>query len=290
MRLFFTILFLLTCSCFTHAQIPDSAKVKDSVPVLTHQTQVTVVQKLDKLIGENKYLNTKSTPVALLEIPKKRIGGNTVFYILAGLFLFFGIIKSVFEKYFSTLFRVFFNSSLRQSQLTDQLMQSTVPALFFNILFICTAGFYTYLLLQKNFALSSGFSWWLLFGSVAAFIFIYSAKFIGIKLLSWVTGYSNEGNIYIFIVFLVNKIIGICLLPFIAVLAFSDRSLVKFVMPVSLVFIGILLLFRFLRSYGLLENRLKVNRFHFLLYIFSFEILPIIIIYKAITFFVLKNG
>lgn len=291
MRILFTILLLIFCSCFSNAQPTDSTAIKDSSAVTVPNTQrIAVLEKLNNILKENKFLNTQSAPVALYEKPRKPLNEHTVFYILAGIFLFFGIIKSLFQKYYSTMFRVFFNSSLRQNQLTDQLMQSTVPALFFNILFVCTAALFTYFLLQKNMVIQNKFNWMLFLGCMTAFIAMYSLKFAGIKTLSWVTGYNNEGNIYVFIVFLVNKIIGICLLPFIAMLAFSDAWLVKIVLPVSLILIGILLLFRFMRSYGLLENRLKVNRFHFLLYVFSFEILPIIIIYKAVGFFVLKNG
>jgi len=161
LRILFTILLLIFCSCFSNAQPTDSTAIKDSSAVTVPNTQrIAVLEKLNNILKENKFLNTQSAPVALYntqsapvalyEKPRKPLNEHTVFYILAGIFLFFGIIKSLFEKYYSTMFRVFFNSSLRQNQLTDQLMQSTVPALFFNILFVCTAALFTYFLLQKN--------------------------------------------------------------------------------------------------------------------------------------------
>ncbi|MFT3979858.1 MAG: DUF4271 domain-containing protein [Ferruginibacter sp.] len=294
MKTLFSVIILLFCTAAVLGQVKDSVPpaVKDSA-VISQPPQPAlpvVLQRLQAVLDGNKYLNISSTPVALHSQPHTPVNKNIVFYALAAILLFFGIIKTFFEKYFSTLFRVFFNTSLRQSQLTDQLMQAKIPSLFFNLLFVFSVGFYAYFLLPQSYVHTPGFNWLLLAGCIAVFLIVYAAKYVGIKLLAWITGYRSEGDIYIFIVFLVNKIIGICLLPVIAVLAFSDPSLLKIVIPVSLVFVSILLLFRFMRSYGLLESRLKVNRFHFLLYIFSFEVLPVMVIYKAVSFFILKNG
>lgn len=272
------------------AQVADTSRARAADTTLAGNAIPVVIQKLQTLLQANQYLNSKGMPTALKEQPRHPTNKNAVFYLLAGILLFFGIIKTVFDKYFSTLFRVFFNSSLRQSQLTDQLMQATVPSMFFNLLFVVVAGSYAYFLLPGSFVEKSGMHWIILLTCMAVFLLLYGGKYIAIKLLGWVTGYKAESDIYIFIVFLVNKIIAICLLPVLAVLAFSDTALAKLVVTVSLVFIGLLLLFRFMRSYGLLASRMKVNRFHFLLYVFSFEILPVIIIYKAISFFILKNG
>lgn len=276
---------------------PTADTLPSAVPVQQPATQggktvSPVLQKMDSLLGQNRFLNSKGTPVSVYQNRRQPIGhSSNTFYLLAGLLLFFGIIKTVFDKYFTTLFRVFFNSSLRQGQLTDQLIQAKLPSLFFNLLFVFSAGMYVYFLLRNHFMqLGQSVNWWLLLFSIAAFVAVYSIKFVGIKVLSAVTGFKTEGETYIFIVFLVNKIIGILLLPVLAVLAFSDAVLVKGMLPVSMVIIGLLLLFRFIRSYSLLQSRLRVNAFHFMLYIFSFEVLPVIVIYKAMAFFVLKNG
>src|SRR6218665_576106 len=116
----------------SHAVATDSIQAERAMPV--------VFQKLQSLLAANHYLNSKGTPAALPEQPRHPANKNAVFYLLAGILLFFGILKTVFDKYFSTLFRVFFNSSLRQSQLTDQLMQAGVPSMFFNLLFVMVAG------------------------------------------------------------------------------------------------------------------------------------------------------
>jgi hypothetical protein len=63
-------------------------------------------------------------------------------------------------------------------------------------------------------------------------------------------------------------------MPFIIVIAFSVPSIAKPAVLISLFLIGLMLLLRFARSYGLLQSRLKVSRIHFLLYIIGIEIIP----------------
>jgi hypothetical protein len=72
-------------------------------------------------------------------------------------------------------------------------------------------------------------------------------------------------------------------------LAFSAATIVKVIIVISFIIICMMLLLRFIRSYGLLQHKLKINRFHFILYIFSFELLPLALIYKAVELFITKK-
>ena len=74
------------------------------------------------LLDSNIFLRNKRVARAL-PVQLKKNGNGIFFYIMAGLLLFLGIMKTVYSRYFTTLFRVFFNTSLRQTQLTDQLEQ-----------------------------------------------------------------------------------------------------------------------------------------------------------------------
>ena len=269
------------------AQIADTAKA--SADTIAAKPLVTELTPLQQILKENIYLNTRTTSVSLAEKPKKAANENAVFYILAGLIFLFGIVKTIYARYFSTLFRVFFNSSLRQSQLTDQLMQAKLPSLFFNIVFVLAGGLYVYFLMQRVVDNSRLTDWMLMAGCVLAFIIIYLIKFFSVKFIGWVTGYNSEADTYIFIVFLISKIIGICLLPIIVVLAFSNMAIINVVVILSFILVGLMLLFRFIRSFSLLQHKLKINRFHFILYIFSLEVLPLLLIYKAVELFISKK-
>lgn len=282
---FFIVALLFSLALCGQAPAVDSLTVVADSNVVQPQP---VVSPLQELLAENKFLNTKGQASSAAMKPRKVMHENGIFYWLAGLLFFFGILKTFYNKYFNTLFRVFFNSSLRQSQLTDQLVQAKQPSLFFNILFFLSAGTFVYLLIRHYYPGDSSMDWILLAGCVAVFTVIYTGKFILLKFMAAVTGYKTQGDSYAFIVFLVNKIVGICLLPVNVVLAFASKPIATAFINIAIILIGLFLLFRFIRSYGSLQHKMKISGFHFVLYIFAFEILPIIVIYKAIALYIDK--
>jgi Domain of unknown function (DUF4271) len=237
------------------------------------------------LLDSNCLLNTKGKPEALVIVSKKVQNKQPFFYLILALFSTLGIARTFFSRYFNTLFRVFFNTSLRQSQLTDQLEQAKLPSLIFNIFFIITTGLYSYFLLHYFYSNHQKLDWYVLFVCIAAVAICYLVKYLSLKFTGWVTNYQSEAGTYIFIIFLLNKVIGIFLLPIITFMAFSDYKIASYAIFISFIFIAILFIIRFIRSYSLLQSRLKISQFHFFLYIIGLEILPILLIYKAVTLY-----
>ena len=240
-------------------------------------------------IKENNLLNSSGSPAALDVQSRKERNMDSMFYLLTGMVLLLAFFRYIFGRYFSNLFRVFFNTSLRQSQLTDQLLQAKLPSLFFNLFFVISAGLYSYFLLMHFHWLKDQNIWIMIGLSVSLLGLIYFLKFCTLKFTGWVTGYGSEADTYIFVLFLINKILGIFLVPFTILMAFSENAIVQIAVPVSLMVIGFLLLLRLFRSYGLLQNQLKISRFHLFLYIVGIEILPLLLIYKSLVFLLNKN-
>ena len=81
---------------------------------------------------------------------------------------------------------------------------------------------------------------------------------------------------------MINKIIGIYLLPFLIFLAFTDDFI--YMTAFILSYLGVLasLTYRFILAYGLIQNEMRLNPFHFFLYLCAFEIIPLFLIYKAL--------
>lgn len=238
---------------------------------------------------KNKLLNAYAEPVSLAVQKKKVASRDIIFYLIAMLLLLLVFFKYFYSRYFTNLFRVFFNTSLRQSQLTDQLLQARLPSLLFNVFFVISSGMYVYIVLSVYHLISTGNRLILMLSSIALIGLIYFIKFCILKFTGWITGYKEVTNTYIFIIFLINKISGIFLVPFIIVLSFSEIAIVKIAALVSLISVGILLLLRFFRSYGLIQNQLKINRIHFFLYIMGIELLPLMLIYKGVMLYLSKN-
>lgn len=238
---------------------------------------------------KNKLLNSGAVPVSLEVQRKNHESKELFFYMVAGLVLLLAMLKYFYSRYFNNLFRVFFNTSLRQNQITDQLLQAKLPSFLFNIFFVISGGFYVYALLSHFKLAGTGNEWIFIFSSIALMSLIYFIKFCTLTFTGWVTGLRESVNVYIFVIFLINKIIGIFLVPFIIFLSFSNVQLGKIAALGSLIIIGVFLLLRFFRSYGLVQNQLKISKFHFLLYITGLEILPLLLIYKGLMLYLTKN-
>ncbi|MEO6733273.1 MAG: DUF4271 domain-containing protein [Ferruginibacter sp.] len=238
---------------------------------------------------QNYLLNYTGEPIAMVNQVKKRTLYDHYFYLFAAILLMLGCLRFFYTRYFNNLFRVFFNASLRQSQLTDQLLLAKLPSLLFNILFVFIGGFYVYLVLRYFNWITSQQFWMVLLYCILSLIVIYFVKFITLKFTGWVTGYYEVTNTYIFIIFLINKILSVLLLPFAVIIAFSSLGLATAAVMISLLLLCLMFLLRFFRSYGLLQHQLKISKFHFFLYVLGIEVVPVLLIYKALVLLLSKN-
>ncbi|MGC4101627.1 DUF4271 domain-containing protein [Ferruginibacter sp.] len=268
----------------TQTIIKDSLQVAHPTDTIDHYQQA-----LKELLGNNIFFKKNSTPVNMIVKPRGASSTDVYFYLVAALVLFMALIRVFFAKYFTNLFRVFFNTSLRQSQLADQLLQAKLPSLFFNLFFIISGGFYIYFILLQYQLITMQNKWILLGACIALLALIYLGKFSTLKFTGWVTGYAEATDTYIFVIFLISKIMGIMLLPFTIFIAFSDKPIAATCALISLLMVCFLLLMRFFRSYGLIQNQLKISRFHFFLYIAGVEIIPLLLIYKTLLILLSKN-
>ncbi|MBK8519846.1 MAG: DUF4271 domain-containing protein [Chitinophagaceae bacterium] len=296
--IFFFGFFMLILSASLCAQNADTAFHSGDSSALSIADSARILKKIDSVKAaaaatnalklKNKLLNSEAEPVSLAVQHRNPESRDAFFYLIAGIVLLLACLKYFYNLYFTNLFRVFFNTSLRQNQITDQLLQAKLPSFLFNIFFVISAGIYVYALLSHYQLTNGGNDWVFLFASILVMGFIYFIKFCTLKFTGWITGLGEAVDIYIFVIFLINKIIGIFLVPFIIILSFSELQIVKIAALVSLMIIGVFLLLRFFRSYGLVQNQLKISKFHFFLYIAGLEILPLLLIYKGLMGYLSK--
>ena len=232
----------------------------------------------------NPFLQMTEEPVYLFISVRERESKDEKFYLLAGLLLFLGFIKSVFGKYFNNIFRLFFQATFRQKQTREHLAQNNLPALFFNIFFIFSgAAFVTFLFERYNWFNAN---FWILFtGVFVVLLVLYLGKFLFINFAGWVFNVKNAADTYIFVVFLVSKILGIAIIPFTLLLAFSFPGVISMAVTLSFLLIGSLFIYRYLMSFGSVNKDMKLSPLHFFLYIVAFEIMPILLISRTLMIY-----
>jgi hypothetical protein len=236
----------------------------------------------EEVLSINPYFNFTGQPVIEIFSIHRSNSKDSLFYLLVAILFYFALIRIFFEKYFNNLMTLFFRVSLRQQQIREQVLQTPLPSLLLNILFVISGGLYACYLLQYS-QLGAGISFWVLYLNCMLLLgTIYLVKFLVLKFIGWVFSISRATDIYIFIVFLVNKMLGIFLLPFLIVITFSGPELGEVFITISLAMIFVLWTYRILASFRPVHNEIKLTPFYFFLYLCAFEIAPLLLIYKVL--------
>ena len=214
---------------------------------------------------------------------------DTMFYFFLGVLFYFALIRIFFEKYFGNLMTLFFRVSIRQQQIREQVLQAPLPSLLLNGLFIITGGFYACFLLKYfHFAEAVNF-WFLYLNCMIVLGLIYLVKFLVLKFCGWVFNISRATDTYVFVVFLVNKMLGIFLLPLLILIIFSGPTARDIYVTISMVMVFVFLIYRIGASFRPIRNEIKLTPFHFFLYLCAFEIAPLLLIYKVLLTYLEKG-
>ena len=264
----------------------DSITAKPLVIIATPLSKYN--QTIEYALSQNLYLNTSSAPVSHSSKQMAVSFTDFIFYVILSTLLLLAFLRFFYTRYFNNLFRVFFNTSLRQSQLTDQLLQAQLASMLFNLFFVITGGLYIYFLLVHYKWVATDNAVLVIGASIFILTLIYLVKYLTLKFTGWLTGNKEVANTYLFIIFLINKILSVILLPFVILMAFAMPTLQSVAVTLSLLVIVLMFLLRFLRSFGLLQHKIKVSWFHFFLFIGGVELLPILLIYKGMVIVLTK--
>lgn len=237
-------------------------------------------------VVQHPYYNFRGKPSDLhmeLREPRRDEG---LFYLLAVLFLYYALIRLFYDKYYENLIKLFLRATLRQQQLREQLMQTPLPSFLFNLMFFINASlFHAMMLRSYQYATHQSFA--ALFGyGVGILSLVYLGKYFILKLFGWVVNMTRTVDAYLFMVFLVNKVAGILLLPAILFLSFPYLRHAGTIIPLTLGALALLLGYRFWISFQQVRDEIKLRLFHFFIYICAFEIAPLLVIFKLLLKFV----
>jgi hypothetical protein len=206
---------------------------------------------------------------------------DLVFYILIFLLFFLGLIRVSFPKYFNSIFSLSFQATFRQTQTREQMAQNSIPSFMLNLLFILSGGLFITLFAEFNKWASLPF-WQLFVYSTGILAAIYLIKYFVIRFTGWVFNAPDAATEYRFIVFLINKLIGILFIPLLFLIAYADIEVKKISITTALCIAVFLLALRYLVSLARIRKNLSITAFHFFIYLCAVEIMPLLVIYKLL--------
>ena len=194
-------------------------------------------------------------------------------------------LRIYYNKYFNQLIQAFLNTNLTNQIVRDEniLVQraSILLALTFNII----AALFLYLLsIEIGWTLGgigTGFNRFVFFISIVSTA--YTFKFLILKIIGWLFDLDREMATYIFNIFLINNVLGLILVPLVALMAYNPIISSHFLAILSLWLIGIAFCYRLFR--GLLSG-LSVSGFspiYLFLYLCTLEIAPLLVLIRIIN-------
>ncbi len=234
-----------------------------------------------KVLSMNAYFNFLGKRQVQLSQEHNSSSTDYLFYLLVSILLYFGLIRVFFEKYMNNLFQLFFRISMRQQQIREQLLQTPLPSLLLNVLFVISGGLYGCFLIEY-YRMTDQFNFPSLLAYCCGSLFLlYLVKFALLKCCGWIFNIKKAADAYIFVVFLINKMLGILLIPFLIIMAFANNNDVdQIIITISFILLIILFIYRFSAGYRQVRTEIKISIFHFFIYLCAFEITPLILIYK----------
>lgn len=207
---------------------------------------------------------------------------DSLFYAILLLLFLYAFVANMYPQYFPKLFSQFNHSSLRILQNREQLLQNSLASLLMNMGFIASFSFMATLVIFNQHLLALSF--WEGYLYITIFITcLYIGKYLCLQLVAYTFHAAELVQTYLFVVFLINKVLGILLLPFILLIAFAKTQYYPYAMYGAGALAILLLLYRYLFSLTTVRNKLHISSFHFFLYLCAFEILPLLILYKLIV-------
>jgi hypothetical protein len=117
---------------------------------------------------------------------------------------------------------------------------------------------------------------------VPVLLLLYPVKSLLMQLVGWIFDDSEKITEYIFNIFLLNKVLGLSLVPIVvmaAYLSFGQQVLLY----VGVVLVVVFYVYRLFRGYFIGRATANLSRFYILLYLCTLEILPLVIVAKFIS-------
>ena len=240
------------------------------------------------LFVSQPYFNFEGKALHVRSEQYERNSYDGMFYLLVGMLFYFAIVRLFFSRYLANLMTLFFRASIRQQQLREQVLQSPFPSLLLNNLFIFSAGLYGAFLLRFYHYGNPDLFWMHFIYCAAMLALLYLLKYLILRITGWIFNINRAVETYLFVVFMTNKIIGIFLLPFLVLIAFSGPFLTEVGITISIIMICLFYVYRFIASYSTLHKEIKISGLHFFLYLCAFEIAPLLLIYKVLITYLEK--
>jgi hypothetical protein len=205
-----------------------------------------------------------------------------VFLIEIVSLIFIGLVLNTQRGFLSNLWRSLTNENILKLNHRDHNSSRNPIYLLMYLVFVANIAAFAFLLINRE-QTTSGFRLWAYL--VAGVSLVYLLKHLFLMAASIFLPLKKEAQLYSFTIITYNIAVGIALIPVNMMMAFGPSSFFTPMMYLGIILIISTLLLRYLRGLTISLPHLGTNPFHFLLYICTTEIAPVLILLRIISKF-----
>jgi hypothetical protein len=231
------------------------------------------------LPGQNQLKQIHTHP-----LPVNKDNTDWVFFTLLISCTAFIWVKVFYRKIFEQITQAFFNNRITNQIVRDENILVQKASVLLTIIFNLVASLFLYqisILFSWNpDYLGGGFNRYLIFAFAVSFI--YTIKFIGLKVIGNIFKIDKGIAIYIFNIFLINNLLGIALLPILTFISFS-KSYALYGVDLALILIGVAFVYRLVRGFLIGLTYGGFSLLYLFLYLCALEIAPVMVLFKLLT-------
>lgn len=229
----------------------------------TRRPRATTQRKREPLSSENAYQ-------------------RFIFIVVIGILALLTLLITAFRSFVQKSYSAFITDTMMNQVYRDRESVGPIPYWSLYSLFFINAGLFIFFLLRfYNVNLPGGYFLQWIYCTVGVFG-LFLLKHLLLNITGSIFPVAKETRLYNFLIMIFGIVNGLFLTPVNILLAYGPKEYFIGVIYFALIVLVLIYVFRYLRGLFIGTQFLLFHRFHFLLYICSVEIAPVMILVKLL--------
>lgn len=232
---------------------------------------------LNPQTGVTTFSPRRVTPPVRKPISPEAVLQRVKFGVVTGSLLLLAFLMTLLRTQVQKTAQAFLSDNWLNQLFREQAGRGIFPFLLLYSMFMLNAGIFLFFLLRYfqvnlpgNFLLQ-------ILGCIGIIIIAFLLKHVVVSVTGYIFPVHKETERYNFLIIVFGIIIGLALVPINVLLAYGPSNIAPFLVFGALGLLGATYVFRTLRSLIIANRFLMFYQFHFLLYICTVEIAPILV-------------
>jgi hypothetical protein len=259
---------------------PDSLV---AIAVSSNPFDILKTHALNRPQIENKGFRVERQEKRLTAKEKESNYRRFLFVTILVMLIVLTLVVTIFRILIEKIWKAFINDNLLNQLQREQGSGLTLAYVILYLLFFLNAGIFSFLA-ARHFGLtlsdSSMVALFICIGAIAGF---FLTKHLILQLISSIFPVGKEAGSYQFTILIFNITLGFFLVPLVLFIAYAPQDMSGYVIKGTFVLLALTYLFLSLRGLFIANRFLAWYKFHFLLYLCTVELAPLLVIIKLVT-------